>query len=192
MLCFSFGLGKTELAEALATKVCSRGYWFVDDPDDFRELDGHLESGDVIVVDEVTLAGLPVNDVKKLFDVEKNRRVRCRHFNGSIPQHCPRIFCTNSPQQDFFPRFPSEGDRTGVMRRKLFQIISGDLRKGNGHDLLTTSQGQSSGGGSASSSARQNPRACVGKQKPQVALPTKMSTSLDDAEGFSFDEDDDF
>ena len=91
VLCFSFGLGKTELAEALATKVCSRGYWFVDDPDDFRELDGHLESGDVIVVDEVTLAGLPVNDVKKLFDVEKNRRVRCRHFNGSIPKHLSRL-----------------------------------------------------------------------------------------------------
>ena len=69
------------------------------DPDDFRELDGHLEPGDVIVVDEVTLAGLPVNDVKKLFDVEKNRRVRCRHFNGSIPKHCPRIFCTNGTKQ---------------------------------------------------------------------------------------------
>ena len=85
-------------------------------------------------------------------------------YVDSIPEHCPRIFCTNSPWQDFFPRFPSEGDRTGVMRRKLFQIISGDLRKGSGQDLLTTSQGQSSGGGSA----------------------------LDDAEGFSFDEDGDF
>ena len=49
------GLGKTGLAEALAMELCSQGYWFVDDPDDFRELDGLIEPGHVVLVDEVTL-----------------------------------------------------------------------------------------------------------------------------------------
>ena len=36
------GLGKTTLAEALIATVCPAGYWFIDDPDDLRELEGQL------------------------------------------------------------------------------------------------------------------------------------------------------
>lgn len=57
------GLGKTSMAEALMQEVSVGGYWFIDDPDDFRELDGHIQSGQGIVVDEITLASFSVNQV---------------------------------------------------------------------------------------------------------------------------------
>ena len=134
------GLCKTSCAEALASEICLRGYWFVDDLDDFRELDGLLEPGDVVVVDEVTVAALPVNETKKLFDVKKTRRMRCRHFNGTIPKGVWRIFCTNSSRAKFFPDFPSPEDRTGVMRRILFEKIIRDMRRAapEGADDLST------------------------------------------------------
>jgi hypothetical protein len=65
------GLGKTNLAEALLNEKCPQGYWFVDDPDDFRELEGLLEPGQGILIDEVTLSAVPPNQIKKLFDTEK-------------------------------------------------------------------------------------------------------------------------
>ena len=124
------GYGKTNLAESLAADVAADGYFFIDDPDDFRELDGLIVAGKhAIVVDELTLSAMPVNEVKKMFDLEKTRRVRCRHFNGTLPKDVPRIFCTNSSEAAFYPHFPSNHDRTGVMRRQLFQIVEADLRK---------------------------------------------------------------
>ena len=123
------GLGKTHLGEALLLQVCPAGFWFVDDPDDFRELDGQIQEEHGILVDEVNLQSFAVNEVKKLFDLEKTRRVKCRHFNGTLPARVPRIYCTNSPEDSFYPRFPSKQDRTGVLRRQLFETIPKDLRK---------------------------------------------------------------
>lgn len=71
---------------------------------------------------------MPVNQVKKLFDLEKTRRVKCRHFNGTIPMGCPRIFCTNSDLEAFYPKMKSKQDRTGVSRRQLFQVVPFDVR----------------------------------------------------------------
>ena len=34
------GLGKSNLGEALLMEVCHGGYWFIDDPDGLRELEG--------------------------------------------------------------------------------------------------------------------------------------------------------
>lgn len=65
--------------------------------------------------------------MKKLLDVEKMRRVKCRHFNGTISQ--ARIFCTNSGKGDFFPHMTQKHDRTGVLRRQLFQAVSSDVRR---------------------------------------------------------------
>ena len=123
------GLGKTSLAEALLMQVCPEGFWFIDDPDDLRELEGEIESRHGILVDEITLEDYKVNQVKKLLDVERARRIKCRHFNGTIPEGCPRIFCTNSSIEDFYPHFPSKYDRVGVMRRQSFVAVSKDLRK---------------------------------------------------------------
>ena len=123
------GLKKTSLAEALIHSVAQEGFWFVDDPDDLRELEGLLLPGHGIVVDEIELSAFSPNQVKKLFDVEKSRRVKCRHFNGSLPRGCPRIFCTNSDQDSFYPRMKSKEDRTGVLRRQLFQVVTRDLKK---------------------------------------------------------------
>ena len=39
------GKGKTNMAEALVKKVSPQGYWFLDDPDDLRELEGLAMSG---------------------------------------------------------------------------------------------------------------------------------------------------
>ena len=82
-----------------------------------------------MVVDEIELSAVPPNQIKKLFDVVKARRVKCRHFNGTIPQGCPRIFCTNSDFDSFYPKMPKKEDRTGVFRRQLFQVVRHDLQK---------------------------------------------------------------
>ena len=133
------GLGKTALGEALAMEVGTRGFWFVDDPDDFRELEGLIETGDAIVVDEIAFPDVPVNQVKKLFDTKKRRRVKCRFFNGSIPEGCSKIFCTNSGKEQFYPHFPCKNDRTGVMRRHFFEEVEADLRKMGTQDSIATS-----------------------------------------------------
>ena len=122
------GLGKTNLAEALLIAKCPAGFWFLDDPDDFREIEGLIRPEHGLLVDEVTLQALSPNQIKKLFDLEKFRRVKCRHFNASIPAHCRRIFCTNADKVDFYPPMKDKKDRTGVFRRQLFQTISSDLR----------------------------------------------------------------
>ena len=122
------GLGKTTTAEALMARVPPGGYWFVDDPDDFREVEGYLLSGQGLIIDEIRLASMDPNTVKKLLDVEKARRISCRHFNGTIPAGCPRILCTNSPIEEFYPRMPNPHDKTGVYRRHLWQNIRRDVR----------------------------------------------------------------
>jgi len=122
------GLGKTNLGEAMLIQLCPAGYWFIDDPDDFREIDGLIRPEHGLIVDEITLAGCTPNQIKKLFDLEKFRRIKCRHFNASIPAGCRRIFCTNSEKEDFYPGM-SRFDRTGVFRRQMFQSVPRDIRK---------------------------------------------------------------
>ena len=41
---------------------------------------------------------------------------------------CARIFITNSGIDAFYPRMSNPQDRTGVMRRQLFQVADHDLR----------------------------------------------------------------
>ena len=122
------GLGKTSLGEALLDELCEAGYWFVDDPDDLRELNGQIQSGQGLLVDEIKLSDFKPNQIKKLFDLEKTRRIKCRHFNGTIPAGCPRIFCTNSSMESFYPKMEEQHDRTGVFRRQLFQLVQADVR----------------------------------------------------------------
>ena len=107
---------------------CPGGYWFLGDPGDLRELEGLLETGHGTIVDEIALFDFPVTQIKKLFDVVKTRRIKCRHFNGTKPQGCPMILSTNSNMQNFFPRFTNEHDKTGVFRRMFFQEVCSDIR----------------------------------------------------------------
>ena len=130
------GLGKTNLGEALIAEKCPGGFWFVDDPDDFRELEGLVEPGQGILVDEITLADFHPNQIKKLYDIEKTRRVKCRHFNATIPKGCPRIFCTNSSLEQYYPVMKNSHDRTGVFRRHLWQVVRNDVRVLSGADSL--------------------------------------------------------
>jgi hypothetical protein len=123
------GLGKTNLGEALANEICPGGYWFVDDPDDFKELEGLLQPGHAIVMDEISLHNYNPNQIKRLFDLEKARRIKCRHFNGTKPKGCPLILCTNSVKEKFFPRLDDKHDRTGISRRHLFQDVVVDVRR---------------------------------------------------------------
>ena len=121
-------LGKTSTAEAMLSRVCPGGFWFVDDPDDFRELEGQICEGHGLLVDEISLEGFAVNQVKKMMDLEKARRIKCRNSNASLPKGCKRIFCTNSEMKEFYPPIPSAKDKKGVMRRQLFQSVVSDLR----------------------------------------------------------------
>ena len=122
------GLGKTSLGEAMVSRICPDGFWFVDDPDDFRELEGLLEEGQGILIDEITLRDYKPNEIKKLFDVQKTRRIKCRHFNATKPKACPMILCTNSKESAFFPTMECKNDRTGVFRRMRFQKVLQDVR----------------------------------------------------------------
>ena len=70
------------------------------------------------------------NHAKKLFDLEEAQKILCRHFNGVIPAGCPRIDCTNSNEEGFYPQFKCSADETGVQRRVLFEIVARDLRRG--------------------------------------------------------------
>ena len=121
------GLGKTSLAEALMLEKCPQGFWFLDDPDDFRELQGLLSSGQGIVIDEISMSDYTPNQIKKLFDVKKTRRIKCRHFNGTKPNGCPMILSTNSPFESFFPKMQDKNDKTGVFRRTLFESIDSNI-----------------------------------------------------------------
>ena len=121
--------GKTSLGEALLSEKCPEGFWFLDDPDDFRELEGQLQPGQGVLIDEICLAGLTPNQIKKLFDVTKTRRVKCRHLNATLPKGCPRILTTNSPFDKFYPKIEDHNDRTGVFRRQLFQSLLQDARR---------------------------------------------------------------
>ena len=82
-----------------------------------------------MLVDEIEMSSWTPNQLKKLFDVVKSRRIKCRHINGSPPKGCPRIFCTNSDFDDFYPKMKNKQDRTGVFRRQLFQVVVRDLKK---------------------------------------------------------------
>ena len=139
------GYGKTNLAEALMAEVTPNGYWFVDDPDDFREVEGLVKADTGIVIDEICLAKFEPNDIKKLYDLEKNRRVHCRHLNASLPAGCPRILCTNSLSiEKFYPRM-DPGDQSGVFRRHLFQTVQSDIRKlADVTEVLPTRRGSQS------------------------------------------------
>ena len=108
---------------------CPQGFWFLDDPDDFRELQGLLATGQGIVIDEITMSEYPPNQIKKLFDVQKTRRIKCRHFNGTKPYGCPMILSTNSGVEKFFPRLDDKNDKTGIFRRTLFQTVESDIRR---------------------------------------------------------------
>lgn len=137
------GFGKTGLGEALLMEVCPDGFWFVDDPDDFKELEGLLEEGQGILIDEITFAKVEPNQIKRLFDLEKSRRVKCRHFNGSKPKGCPIIFCSNSNESRFFPFIEDEYDKTGIFRRHLFQEVRADVRRlpGNARAVPSSAPG---------------------------------------------------
>eukprot|EP00972_Heterocapsa_arctica_P116304 16452354-Heterocapsa_arctica.AAC.1 len=127
ILAGSGGLGKTQLAMALMHHLCPGGFWFLDDPDDFRTIDGDLQPGHGIVVDEVTLQQTKPNQVKKMFDLENARSIACRYFNASLPGGCPRIFITNDEENEFLPSM-NKRDGSGVKRRMLFQEVERDIR----------------------------------------------------------------
>ena len=90
-----------------------------------------MEERQGIVVDEVCLAALGCNQVRKMFDLEETRRISCRYMNATIPARCPRIFVTNSSKHEFYPKMSSR-DATGVKRRQLFVEVIRDVRRRTG------------------------------------------------------------
>jgi hypothetical protein len=122
-------LGKTCLVEALLCEVCPEGCWFLEGPDDCRELQGQIKPTHGLDVDEIELASFPPNQIKKLLCLEKTRRVKYRHFNATIPPGCARIYSTNSGFEQSYPKMKNKHGRNGVMRRQLFQVVSRDVRR---------------------------------------------------------------
>ncbi len=53
-----------------------------------------------------------------------NKDIFQTHVSG------PRIYITNSDEKTFYPKMRNEQDRTGVIRRQLFQVVQSDVRVG--------------------------------------------------------------
>ena len=122
------GVGKTEFACAVMHSVapaCS--FHFVNKVDRLRDL--HFEPGQGLVLDEACFVARDVDDAKALIDIRKQRDVTCRNRDGTIPSGAPRIFTTNWPWDQFWPR---EGYREAHMkpirRRVEWVEVTSDLR----------------------------------------------------------------
>ena len=95
------GVGKTAIARAVLKQLCGKFH--------FIDLLGRVKHlswlpGDGILFDDISLATLPIDNVKGILDVELGRDVHCRHENGMIPRSTLRIFATNHSRETFFPR----------------------------------------------------------------------------------------
>lgn len=102
--------------------------WFLDDPDDLKNVDSQIRLGHSILIDEICLFDVPANQIKKMFDLEHTRSIRCRNVNGTFLAGVPRIFTTNSTKKEFFPSMSAQ-DRTGVERRHIFETVNVDVRR---------------------------------------------------------------
>ena len=84
------------------------------------------------------------NQIKKLFDVRKTRRIKCRHFNGTKPKGRKMILTTNSVKEKFFPTLDDKNDRTGIFRRHLFENVITDIRSTQHQYAQPSGEGASS------------------------------------------------
>jgi hypothetical protein len=123
------GLGKTELACALMSRVCKgHGFHFLNRLDRLRDV--LFISGQGLLVDEACLRERCVDDAKAILDVAKSRDVVCRNKDGRIPQATPRIFSTNWSWDQFFPPDAGKADHEfAIRRRSLWVSVDKDLRQ---------------------------------------------------------------
>lgn len=120
------GLGKTEFACALAHRVAeAKEFHFINKGDRIRDI--NFRPGQALVWDEACFASRPLDDIKGIFDLKKNRDVQCRNRDGVIPKNTPRIFSTNWEWHQFFPR-EMYLKPTPITRRILWIDIKQDLR----------------------------------------------------------------
>lgn len=87
------GLGKTELACSLLASVGDGSYYFLGKLDTVKSLS--WSGKESLLVDDLTLAGLHIDDAKSWCDNTKVRYAACRHEDGYLPPGA-RIFSTNS------------------------------------------------------------------------------------------------
>ena len=123
------GLGKTELACALVHAVSpTKAYHFVNKVDRLRDIS--FSPGEGLVVDEACLAMKDVDDAKALVDLKKSRDVTCRNKDGHLPCRTPRVFSTNWPWSQFWPREVfDDAHNLAISRRVLWVTVKTDLRK---------------------------------------------------------------
>ncbi len=123
------GLGKTELACAMMHATApAKAFHFVNKLDRIRDV--IFSPGEGLVIDEAFLAARDVDDAKAIVDVEKTRDVCCRNKDGCIPQGTPRIFSTNWPWEQLWPRDALAGAHAKAIKRRVMWVsVSVDLRK---------------------------------------------------------------
>ena len=82
------------------------------------------------MVDEACLAMKDVDDAKALVDLKKSREVTCRNKDGHLPCRTPRVFSTNWPWSQFWPREVfDDAHNLAISRRVLWVTVKTDLRK---------------------------------------------------------------
>ena len=129
IICGEGGLGKTEFACTLMHAVCSaKAFHFVNKVDRLRDI--IFSPGEGLVVDEACFATRDVDDAKAMVDLEKVRDITCRNRDGRIPCGTPRIFSTNWPWEQFWPREAfNDIHAKPIQRRVLWINVKKDLRK---------------------------------------------------------------
>ena len=75
-------------------------YYQLDNADQLKEL--KLRAADGILWGDLHLATMPLDEIKKLLDVEYSRTIRCRFRDGVVPVGCVRIFTTNANSLEQF------------------------------------------------------------------------------------------
>lgn len=119
--------GKTELACALMLKVRPAGFHFLNTTDDLKRVDVEADEG--LVIDETLFSDHTANDCKAWCDLKFQRFTQARNNNGKIPQGTPRIFTTNYPFEEFWPRDLLKADHIESIRRRMMWVsCAGDLR----------------------------------------------------------------
>ena len=122
-------LGKTELGCTLVSAVSpAKVYHFINKEDRLRDVT--FSPGEGLIVDEACFVTRDVDDVKALVDLAKTRDVTCRNKDGRIPRGTPRVFSTNWPWEQFWPREAFGDTHAGAIQRRVVWVnVESDVRK---------------------------------------------------------------
>jgi len=80
---------------------------------------------DLIVFDDMNFSDMSPEEAIHLLDMEYHTPVHCRYADAYIPAFMPRIFLTNKPPADIFPRARNAQQQRAIDRRYVALTVAG-------------------------------------------------------------------